>query len=170
MYTIHDKILKKAYEYSPLSLGMSFNIKTGEELQLYKNAARELYRLDLIDFEQDSKITITPLGKKIFISSDIASFIDDLDKKENRKERKEIIDFTLSKWKVWTFWPLFIIAILGGLYSIYDFIRTPNIEGNVKELQQTIIKMELEQSKLQTLILDQKNDSLSTLSNDGLKK
>ncbi len=123
MHTIHDKILKKAYEHSVLSLNMSFNIETGEELQLYKNAARELYQYNLIDFEGDNTIRITPLGKKTFIGSGITKFVIDLDKRDNEIRQKEYFDFQVSRFQAKSRYFPYIVSVASIIIALMAYFK-----------------------------------------------
>ena len=75
-------------------------------------------------------------------------------------ENKLYNDSTLSKWQVKIFWPMFILGIFGGLYSSYDFVKNITTKENIEEQQVTKSEMESELSKLRTLILTQKKDSV----------
>jgi hypothetical protein len=75
-------------------------------------------------------------------------------------ENKLLNDYTLSKWQVKTFWIALSFGVFGGLYSGYDFIKSLTNEDTNQEKQVTKEEMELELSKLHTLILNQKMDTL----------
>ena len=75
-------------------------------------------------------------------------------------ENKLLNDYTLSKWQVKTFWIALSFGIFGGIYSGYDFIKKLTNEDTSQEQQVTKEQMELELSKLRTLILIQKKDTL----------
>lgn len=72
---------------------------------------------------------------------------------------KELNDAKLSKWQVKYFWYIFAFGLLGGIYSTVEIIKSLTTSENVKEKQVTKEEMELELSKLHTLILNQKKDS-----------
>ena len=74
-------------------------------------------------------------------------------------------DYTLSKWQVKTFWVALSFGIFGGIYSGYDFIKSIANEDTNQVKQVTKEEMELELSKLRTLILNQKKDSLLSIPN-----
>jgi len=81
-------------------------------------------------------------------------------------------DSKISKWQVKTFWWIFMLALIGGVYSLVDF--TKNLIDKNQE-QVTKSQFESELSKLRTLILNQKVplDTLnhrSEISNDSIKK
>jgi hypothetical protein len=59
----------------------------------------------------------------------------------------------------------FVFGLFGGLYSCYDFIKTLNTKEYDQSKQITKEELELELSKLRTLILNQKKDSLLNTSN-----
>jgi len=78
-----------------------------------------------------------------------------LDKLNAKKERKEHLDFQISKWKYKTFWWLFFLAIFGGGYSAYDFISSfsekektePEITDNINIVEKIPIINEPEKVK-----------------------
>lgn len=80
-------------------------------------------------------------------------------------EKKLYNDSKLSEWQVKTFWWLFAFGIFGGLYSGYDIINNLTKEENDQQKQITKEQLESELSKLRTLILTQKKDSLLILPN-----
>ncbi|EOG6905707.1 hypothetical protein ACLH3R_002333, partial [Flavobacterium psychrophilum] len=80
-------------------------------------------------------------------------------------ERKLYNDSKLSELQVKTFWIALFLGIFGGIYSGYDFIKSLTSKDTDKETQVTKEQMELELSKLRTLILIQKKDTLLTPSN-----
>ena len=82
-----------------------------------------------------------------------------------RTERKISNDHTLSKWQVKSFWIALSFGLLGGIYSTVEIIKSLTIKEDVKEKPVSKEEMELELSKLRTLILNQKRDTLLTPSN-----
>lgn len=74
------------------------------------------------------------------------------------KDNKLKNDAKLSQWQVNTFWWIFGLAIFGGGYSAYDFTKNLTKSVNVQQKEITKEEMELELSKLRTLILNQKKD------------
>lgn len=87
-----------------------------------------------------------------------------LEKKANDKLHN---DAKLSKWQVKTFWPLFGVGLIGFMLSIYNFIDNRETAKDKELQQQTNQQMELELSKLRTLVLDQKKvDSLHNSKTD----
>ena len=78
---------------------------------------------------------------------------------------KERYEGKLYKWQYYTFWPLFAIAVLGGIYAANDFKNSQANEETIKKNSESILKMESELSKLRTLILSQKKDTLLTRTN-----
>lgn len=73
---------------------------------------------------------------------------------------KELDDAKLSKWQVKYFWYILFFGLLGGIYSTVEIIKSLTTSENVKEKQVTKEELELELSKLRTLILNQKKDTL----------
>ena len=71
--------------------------------------------------------------------------------------RKDIIDFSLSKFKYYTFWPVFIFAFVGFVFSVTNFLNNQKNQDNVKLQEQRIEQMELELTKLHTSISNRKN-------------
>ena len=67
----------------------------------------------------------------------------------------------MTKWKYYTFWPLFVIAIFGGGYSLYDFTERLTKAKDSQQVQLTKGETESEQSKPHTLPLNQKNQDSS---------
>ncbi|WP_396178848.1 hypothetical protein [Flavobacterium sp.] len=80
-------------------------------------------------------------------------------------ENKLYNDSKLSERQVKTFYIVFVFGLFGGLYSCYDFIKTLNTKEYDQSKQITKEELELELSKLRTLILNQKKDSLLNTSN-----
>ena len=77
-----------------------------------------------------------------------------------RTESKNLNDYTLSKWQVKTFWIALTFGVFGGIYSTVEIIKSLTIKEDVKEKPVSKEEMELELSKLRTLILNQKKDTL----------
>jgi hypothetical protein len=80
-------------------------------------------------------------------------------------ENKLYNDSKLSERQVKTFYIVFAFGLFGGLYSCYDFIKNLTKEENDQQKQITKEELESELSKLRTLILTQKKDSLLNVSN-----
>jgi hypothetical protein len=74
-------------------------------------------------------------------------------------ENKLLNDNTLAKWQVKYFWYIFAFGLLGGVYSTIEIIKSLTIKESVKEKPVSKEEMELELSKLRTLILTQKRDT-----------
>ena len=74
-------------------------------------------------------------------------------------ENKLYNDSKLSELQLKTFWWIFGFGIFGGLYSGIDFIKNLTNEDTKEVKQVTKEEMELELSKLRTLILNQKKDA-----------
>lgn len=135
-----------------------------EKNKMYENVKnRILHEYKLLEFVKDSK-NIVQFTKKGWEASrtGMAVYI----RKKEIKEQKDIFDFKVSKWKYYTFWWFFTLAILGGGYSIYDFVeRLIMKKSNNQEEISTITSKEFQPGKREsqnTLALDQKNiDSLS---------
>ena len=85
-------------------------------------------------------------------------------------ENKLYNDSKLSELQLKTFWWIFGFGIFGGLYSGIDFIKNLTKEENQQSKQITKEEMELELSKLRTLILTQKKDNLLNPSNSEKSK
>ena len=64
-----------------------------------------------------------------------------------------------------SFWIALSFGLLGGIYSTVEIIKSLTIKEDVKEKPVSKEEMELELSKLRTLILNQKRDTLLTPSN-----
>lgn len=81
--------------------------------------------------------------------------------KSDRTEKKDILDFKVSKFKYHTFWWFFGIAIIGFGLSVYNFKSNLIPSKNIKLQEERIDKMESELKTLRISILNQKNlDSL----------
>jgi len=81
--------------------------------------------------------------------------------KESRQNRKDFLDFNVSKFKFYTFWPIFIFAFVGFWFSVSNFVNNRKNQESAKGQEQRIEQMELELTKLRTSILNRKNlDSL----------
>ena len=78
---------------------------------------------------------------------------------------KELNDAKLSKWQVKYFWYIFAFGLVGGIYSTVEIIKSLTTSENAKEKQVTKEELELELTKLRTLILTQKKDTLLTRAN-----
>jgi hypothetical protein len=87
--------------------------------------------------------------------------LNDEAKQKQKQIKKENTEYTLTKWKYYTFWPLFIIALFGGGYSIYDFKERLTTKANSQQVQSTKEQTELEQSKSHISTLNQKNQDSS---------
>ena len=83
------------------------------------------------------------------------------EKRKQKQIKKENTEYTLTKWKYYTFWPLFVIAIFGGGYSLYDFTERLTKAKDSPHVQLTKGETELEQSKPHILHLNQKNQDSS---------
>jgi hypothetical protein len=77
--------------------------------------------------------------------------------KSDRIERKDVLDFKVSKFKYHTFWWFFGFALIGLGLSVYNFTDNLSPSKNIKQQEDRIEKMELELTKLQTSISDKKN-------------
>ncbi len=115
----------------------------------------------LLDAETHTKLT--EIGKTTLYTLE-AEYKHEI--KDKEAERKKLHNESkLSDWQVKTFWPLFIFGLFGGLYSAYDIIKNLTKVENVQSKQITKEEMESKLSKLRTLILTQKKDTLSVPSN-----
>ncbi|HCE55610.1 MAG TPA: hypothetical protein DER05_11710 [Lutibacter sp.] len=123
-----------------------------------KSAIKDLKERNLIETEKypgtpwkGGAIGMTPSEKpeKCKIKLSGIEYLDNLE--------KSIIDFRLKKWQIKTFWPIFILAIIGSILSINNFISSLKASKNTDKLEQRIEKMESELEKSQTSISNQKN-------------
>lgn len=120
--------------------------------EIYRECAAE----SLLDAQTHNKLT--EIGKNTLLNLEVELKQDIIDKKAERKKLHN--ESKLSDWQVKTFWPLFIFGLFGGLYSAYDIIKNLTTADTIREKQVTKEQMELELSKLRTLILIQKKDTL----------
>jgi hypothetical protein len=124
----------------------------------YNEIYSEYASNSLLDAQTHTKLT--EIGKNTLLNLEAEHKQDVIDKKAERKKLHN--ESKLSDWQVKTFWPLFIFGLFGGLYSAYDIIKNLTNVENVKSKQITKEEMESELSKLRTLILSQKRDTLLT--------
>lgn len=120
----------------------------------------------LLDAQTHTKLT--ELGKATLYALEAEYKQDLIDKEAERKKLHN--ESKLSDWQIKTFWPLFIFGLFGGLYSTYDIIKNLGKEENVQSKQITKEEMESELSKLRTLILTQKKDTLLIQTNSEKDK
>lgn len=132
------------------------NIGWAKYNQIYAEYANN----SLLDSYSHTKLT--ELGKKTLKELELehAQQIKD----ENVERKKLHNESKLSEWQIKTFWPLFIFGLFGGLYSTYDIMMTLTKVEDSKE-QVTKSEMESELSKLRTLILIHKKDTVVDHSN-----
>ena len=97
-------------------------------------------------------------------------------KKDEKAERFKLHNESImSGWKRKTFWLIFIFGLFGGIYSGIDLFNRITNNKEVQKEQLTKQEMEVELSKLRTLILTRKkvdslNHSNSELNNLGSEK
>lgn len=111
----------------------------------------------LIDIPNEHMLNLTKFGYEIVRKGGWIKHLEQEKIKSNRLLRKDIIDFSLSKFKYYTFWPVFIFAFVGFVFSVTNFLNNQKNQDNVKLQEQRIEQMELELTKLQTSILNQNN-------------
>jgi hypothetical protein len=76
---------------------------------------------------------------------------------EKTQNRKDDFDFKVSKFKYYTFWWFFAFALIGFGLSIYNFTNSLGNEKDIETKDKKKEQKELELTKLQTSILNQKN-------------
>ena len=78
------------------------------------------------------------------------------EKKLKREDEKSELDLKLAKWQVKTFWPIFFIALIGGGFSIYNFIisLSPSTEMEIMQKDFKQLTSEIEVLKNQYIIKD----------------
>jgi predicted transcriptional regulator len=117
----------------------------------------------LIDDYNSNTYSLTVLGKnKLF---ELTQYFEKLEKDEQLSRNKLINEVRLSNWQVRTFWWIFGFAVIGTFLSVYNFTNSLSTSKNEEQQELKIKQMELELSKLHTLILDQKKDTLLIESN-----
>lgn len=115
--------------------------------------------LDLINVYFGNQTYITKVGHiRPFLQSGGFQKIEELEKQKNRKE---VVDFKISKFKYYTFWPFFVFALFGFGLSIYNFVETQKKQDNVNRTEQRIKKLETEIKHLHILKLDQNSTELN---------
>jgi len=101
---------------------------------------------------------LTMFGKELFEKGNsIKNHIERKEKEhktelenEKIKNKNTLIEYKMSKWKYYTFWPIFIIGLLGGIYSIVSIVQ--NFKENPEIKIRRFIKEELKQmNKTDTL-------------------
>ncbi len=156
-----NQIHKSDYYVMPFADDFNSNI----EYKIYVNHIEIMIEeFGLINHfkTKSSTLYLTKFGKSVISHYGGWSKYLEIDKiKSDRIERKNIFDFRISKFKYFTFWPVFIFAFVGFVFSVFNFINNQENQENAKLQEQQIEQMEVELTKLQTSILNQKNlDSL----------
>jgi DNA-binding MarR family transcriptional regulator len=146
------------------------------KIDMYFNRTVFLKNIDVLEnnnliVEDDNRNSLYSLTEK---GENLLSQITEELEYELEKERitfeNSKIDLRLKKWQLKTFWWIFGFGIFGGLYSGLDIIKNLTKPKDVKQQQVTKSEMELELSKLRTLILNQKKDGLLKLPNSEKSK
>ncbi|WP_165734379.1 hypothetical protein [Polaribacter sp. 20A6] len=122
----------------------------------------DFIRNNLVDEYSANKLT--ELGKNRL--NELKIQIDQKSKDEIAERTKLHNESILSGWKRKTFWYIFIFGIFGGIYSGIDLFKKITQEKEIKTEPINKEQLEVELSKLRTLILTKNNDSLN---NDNSK-
>ena len=151
-YSYYIKILEK-YDFIKVKwcMGNEFAVSTIDRIT--------------IDFMEN--------GGFVTLFNDLKKQKQNQNKFDKIKNNKLINEYRLSSFKLKTFWVFFGISILSIIYNSVNFISNLNRQVDEQQEVKTIKQLELELSKLRTLILDQKSlDSLhrSITLTDSLKK
>ena len=149
-----------AYEKNYVTKGIVFHFFDKQNISKERTffICKFLERKSLVSLILNSETEIRTLN---FEKLKIQDFLkNDNIRKIWRTESKISNDYTLSEWQVKTFWWIFGFAIIGTVLSIYNFIDSLATSKNIIKQEQRSEEMELELSKLRTLILTQKKDSL----------
>ena len=164
----HDKIeslLNEIHKTDYYIMPFADNFTSNMEYKIYVNHIEIMIEeFGLINHfkTKSSTLYLTKFGKKVI--SHYGGWLKylEIEKiKSHRIERKNIFDFRISKFQYYTFWPVFIFAFVGFGFSIFNLINDQENKDKTKLQEQQIEQMELELTKLQTSILNQKNlDSL----------
>jgi hypothetical protein len=129
--------------------------------QIFLNGITELENLNLVTENQDGETySITNLGREKL--SELKIKIENSEKDEKAERKKLHNESKLYDWQVKTFWWIFGFAVIGTGLSIYNFINSLTLSKDATQQEYRITKMESELSKLNTLISDQKKDTLLT--------
>jgi hypothetical protein len=132
----------------------------------YRALHKEYANNSFLDVHTHTKLT--EIGKTRLRTLE-AEYNQDINDK--RAERKKLHnEATLSDWQLKTFWYLFIFGLFGGVYSAYDIIKNLTKVEIVQSKQITVEEMESELSKLRTLILTQKKETISIPNNSEKAK
>lgn len=136
------------------------NVKGLLSWEEYLKTQNDLINSDLLILNDDDSFFITELGKNRFSQAKKSLLVKQKDERAKRiKLHNESI---MSGWKRKTFWYIFFCGVFGGIYSGIDLFNKITSNKEVPKEQLTKQEMEVELTKLRTLILSQKNlDSLS---------
>ncbi len=124
---------------------------------------------------QYSKHILTDIGESIVDDyGGIEKFLAHRQVEINEKNRlkkitdeKLIFDAKLSKWQVKIFWPMFIIALIGGFYSIYSIIDAVVGESEEQKIVRILDqKLQEREQKQKTSTSQTSIDTLSIYDTD----
>ena len=162
-----DFLLTNETQYAFKSLVNSFFLKHKIQNERALFICKYLERKSLVSLILDSELNLRSLN---YEKSKIQDFLkNDGINRIWIAENKLHNDSKLSELQLKTFWWIFGLGIFGGLYSGYDFIKNLTKPEDVKKEEITKEEMESELSKLRTLILTQKKDSVLINSNSEKK-
>lgn len=122
----------------------------------YNEIHREYVSNSLFDEQSHNKLT--EIGKATLYALEAEYTAEIKDKEAERKKLHN--ESKLSDWQVKTFWWIFGFAFIGFGLGIYNFTNSLMPSKDRIQQERSIRKMESELSKLHSLILTQKKDSL----------
>ncbi len=124
---------------------------------------------------EHGKHILTDIGESIVDDyGGIENFLAHRQEEINDKKRldkitneKLISDAKLSKWQVKIFWPMFIIALIGGLYSIYSIVDAVVGESEEQKIERILdLKLQEREQKQKTSTSQISIDTLSIYDTD----
>ncbi len=143
-----------------------FSLKNGYDIaeekfgwQIFLTSITELVNLNLITEKEDGiTFGLTKLG--VVRQSELRKEFESLERDKKAERKKLHNESKLSDWQVKTFWPIFIFAFIGFGLGVYNF--TNSLMPSKGTIRQEVHnrKTESELTKLRTLILNQKKDTL----------
>lgn len=122
----------------------------------YHQIYRECTAESLLDTQTHNKLTA--LGKVTLLNLELEYKKENKDKDAERKKLHN--ESKLSDWQVKTYWWIFGFAFAGFIFGIYNFTNSLTPSKDINSQEERIKKMELELSKLRTLILTEKKEAL----------
>ncbi len=170
-YNNIDKVIKRYYDYLPYGADFSDTtydlIETPDEIVEIKNI---LVDYSIIDYWGNyNKFILSKIGESVINKhGGFEKYLLYLDKENKEKEKlykiendKLLLDAKLSRWQVKVFWYVFILGLIGGIYTIYSILNSAFGESQEQKIENIL------ESKLKELQQADKNSDL-ILESDSL--